>query len=101
MREIDYQTIYKIVRSLVGNIEPAGDTRIVETRVENLNKHMKIMYMLVGDILLNIGHKNDPRASVKEIGKLSNNSLKQLSDKLNEILEQNNEENKRKYSKKY
>jgi len=93
MREIDYQTIYKIVRSLVGNIEPAGDTRIDETRVENLNKHMKIMYMLVGDILLNIGHKNDPRASVKEIGKLSNNSLKQLSDKLNEILEENNEQN--------
>ncbi len=66
-----------VVKKLIGNIVPYGDTEIDENRMQN----MKEMCVLVNDLLQEIKDvyrtfKNSPRASEKEIAECAKNWLK-------------------------
>lgn len=85
--DISETVVYNIVKNLLGEIEPAGDTYIDDTRKKNLKSHILVMNMLLDDILLLVDCKNDYRESIKEIGNISYKELENLVDSISESLE--------------
>ena len=85
-KKIDYVTIYEVVNSLIGEIEPVGSTHIDEQRFRNLKTCINLMNMLVDDILFLLKHEEDYRASVKAVGEFSRNELTGLVETLSEVL---------------
>lgn len=85
--DISETVVYNIVKKLLGEIEPVGDTYIDDTRKKNLKSHILVMNMLLDDILLLVDCKNDYRESIKEIGNISYKELENLVDSVSESLE--------------
>lgn len=85
-KKIDYRTIYEVVKSLTGEINPVGSTHVDDQRIENLKTHINLMNVMVDEILFLTEHEEDYRASVKEAGKLSRKELEGLVESLSEAL---------------
>ena len=79
------ETIYEVVKKLVGHIEPIGETRTDERRLENLTKTIILVDKLVFDIgLVADGNKNRIECSMKKSGKLAHKFLHDLKMSLDE-----------------
>lgn len=59
---------YQVVKKLIGNIEPYGDSNIDKERMKNLQEHYDVTESLVKDLIDVAKYRNRPEASIKELG---------------------------------
>ena len=79
-------TIYEIVKKLIGNIEPYGDTDIDEERKDNLKEHEILTYGLIRDLIETAKLKDRPEYSIHELGHDAYNILWEIKETIdNEI----------------
>lgn len=74
--------MYEIVKKLIGDIEPYGDTNIDEKHMKNLSEHIELV-----DLILVAKYKNRPEASMKEIGERAYDMLKEFHNNIECYLE--------------
>ena len=65
MREI---TIYEVVKKLIGEITPYGETHIDKKRLENLEYHKELTEKLVDDLVRSARFRKRAEYSMKIIG---------------------------------
>lgn len=71
-------TLYDVVKKLVGDIDPVGETNADEKRFENLKDMTQLVDMLVGDIDRVASNKNRVEHSMKRAGQHADNFLTNL-----------------------
>jgi hypothetical protein len=81
-------TLYEIVKRLVGNIEPYGDSCIDETRHNNLRDHSALTYNLVEDLIKTAGFKDRHENSIKVIGTEAYKELLELKEVIDYAIKQ-------------
>ena len=84
MKRLD--NIYDVVKRLCGFIDPVGDASVDETRMLNLKDTMKLVDGLVDDIIEVSKNSDRHEHSMNEMGKLSFDFLKELRNKLDDVL---------------
>lgn len=62
-------TTYDIVKKLIGNIEPVGETNEDRKRYDNLEDMFELVYLLLKDIKKVSEYSDRQEASVKRIAK--------------------------------
>lgn len=72
--------IYTIIKRIIGNIEPYGDTNIDEERTNNLNTHINISYNLIKDLVEVAKFRNRSEYSIKSMGNLAYNELLEIKE---------------------
>lgn len=75
MMEYTYHTYAAIVKKIVGDIQPAGASRIDEKRFENLKEMCKLVNELVSEIDKVACEKDRQEHSIKEMGKYAHKFL--------------------------
>jgi hypothetical protein len=68
--------IYEIVKKLVGDIQPVGETRTDEKRFENLGITMDLADKLIEDIKMVAEDKNRAEFSMSRAGKSADSFLR-------------------------
>ena len=66
-------TIYEIVKKLIGEIQPIGETNIDEKRLENLSAMIELVKLLLDDIYEIIKFQNRTEHSLQEAGEFASN----------------------------
>ena len=66
---------YKIIKKLIGPIEPTGETNTDNERLENLIDMTALVDQLIGDIDKLTRHKTRSEHSIKQAGELADNFL--------------------------
>lgn len=77
---MDAETIYEVLKKLIGNIEPVADSNIDEKNLENINKFIfifKEMHSMIDDIAYK--HSNSPYSSAKKIGLIAKKQLDSMN----------------------
>lgn len=77
--------IYEIVKKLIGNIEPCGDSQIDEEHYKNLIEHIYLVDDLIESIVFVSKYKDSDEGSVRELGVRAYTELMELRDGLNQI----------------
>lgn len=72
------EEIYKVIKKLLGEIEPYGDANIDEKRMRNLNNTIKLTYLLLRDIEDVARYKNRVEHSIKLMSSKASYFLKTL-----------------------
>ena len=72
--------VYEVVKKLIGEIDPVGETRADERRLENLQKLTSLVYALLSDIR-EVAIYNESRAefSMSKAGKEARKFLNRLA----------------------
>jgi len=91
-KKIKTETIYQIIEKLTGDIEPVGSHDFDEDVLRNVKQRIKLFNMMLSDLTNLVNHKHDSRESVKNVGRIVSNELKERVKFLNEFLIE--EENK-------
>lgn len=73
-----------IVKKLVGNINPTGDSSRDGERLENLKTMCNLVEDLIGEIQFVTRDKDAYESSVKEIGQFAFKFLSRLKEEINE-----------------
>lgn len=81
--------IYTVIKRIIGNIEPYGDTDIDETRIDNLKNHIDVTFSLIEDLIKVAKHKDRYEASIKDMGNLAYNELLEIKKMIDSELERN------------
>lgn len=68
-------TTYDIVKKLIGNIDPVGETNEVRKRYDNLEDMLELVYLLLKDIKKVSEYSDSQEASVKRIAKKAYDEL--------------------------
>lgn len=71
-------TTIEIVKKIVGNIHPAGETHIDHDRFDNLKAMCELAEGLLSEIQTVSYERNKPEHSVKEMGQYAHNFLKNI-----------------------
>jgi hypothetical protein len=79
-------TIYQIIRKLIGNIEPYGDTNIDEDRKLNLEEYNELVYRLVEDLINIAKFRDRPETSINKLGKIAYYQLIEIKKMIEEII---------------
>lgn len=77
------ETIVEVVKKLVGNVYPVGETYADEEALKNLKEFKRVITLLVGIVIELSNEKDHPFGSVQEIGKESYYFLQNLVDYIN------------------
>lgn len=78
---------YEIVKKLIGNIAPIGETSADNKRFLNLSDHLILTSDLIEDIIMVSENINRQEHSMNKAGKEAYNYLKNLNNNLTELLE--------------
>ena len=73
-----------VIKKLLGNIYPVGETNIDEKRLENLEETIQLVHRLIYDISNVSLNKNSQYYSMKKCGERAYKYLKELKDSLDE-----------------
>jgi hypothetical protein len=76
--------MYEIIKKIIGQIQPCGDSNIDEERVNNLADHIKITKNLINDLIEVSQFKDKPEYSMKKIGDTAYKSLVEIKNVLEE-----------------
>lgn len=82
MEKLTEHEIYTVVKSLTGEILPAGDSVIDNERIENLDVLIELTYKIVADIMEVSEYRDSNFASMKVIGTKAYHFLNDLKDEL-------------------
>ena len=66
-------TIYEVVKKLIGEIQPVGETNTDEKRLENLSAMIELVELLLDDIYEIIKFQNRTEHSLQEAGEFASN----------------------------
>lgn len=80
------QTNYDVIKKLVGEIRPVGETWADEERLENLKEHIELVGRLVSDLIKVSGFKDRDERSIHWIGRTAYDFLEKLSKDINEAV---------------
>lgn len=78
MNDIDADTIYSVVRALIGAVDPVGESHTDSERFENLKKLTVLTDMLLTDIDAVIPNKNRQEYSMKKAGEFASGFFDQI-----------------------
>jgi len=73
-------TNYDVVKKLLGEIKPIGDTGVDERRSGNLSETIDVVSALLRDISNVSEYRNRKEYSMKKAGERAHNFLKDLSE---------------------
>lgn len=76
--------LYEIVKKLVGNIEPYGDSNIDEQRLSNINNHIILTQALIRDLVDVAEFKNRLEFSIKKLGTVAYDGLEEIKEMIND-----------------
>ncbi len=79
---MEAEEIYKVVKKLIGNIEPVGETNEDNRRMENLKEIIDLTHGLLLDIEFVSTYKDRVEYSVKEAGEKASYFLKTLHQEI-------------------
>ena len=79
--------IYEIVRKLIGNTEPCGDSQIDEERHKNLIEQIYLVDDLIESLIYVSRYKDSLEGSVKDLGIRAYTELLELRDCINGQIE--------------
>lgn len=80
---MEAETVVEVVKKLVGNVYPVGETYADEDALKNLKEFKRVIILLV-EIIIELSNKKDhPFGSVQEIGTESYYFLQNLVDYIN------------------
>lgn len=68
MRDLDSQDVYRVVKKLVGEIEPVGSSHIDDIYYNNLEVMIDLVEALLGDLLKVARYKENYEDSMKKAG---------------------------------
>jgi len=71
-------TVYEIIKKLLGEIRPIGETNADNERFENLKSMIDLIYVLLADINEIIPHKDRVEYSLQRAGKYADEFLNKL-----------------------
>lgn len=71
-------TIYDVVKKLLGEINPIGETNTDIQRLENLGETLVVVEQLMGDIQRVAVHKDRAEYSVSQAGKIAHQFLAEV-----------------------
>lgn len=83
--KLDY---HKIVKLLIGPIDPVGESYTDKRRLENLEEVIDLVDCLIGDIERVSRNGTSPEHSVRQIGAMAYRFLKDTEGRLGEELNQ-------------
>ena len=78
-------THFDIVKKLIGAVEPYGDSRIDEQRLENLNDMQILVEQLIRDIKSVAKYSDRPERSMHQIGLQAKMFLSEIANDLLEV----------------
>ena len=87
MERLTSEELNKVVGSLIGFTEPAGDSFIDETRLANTELLIGLVDHLMSELVELQEYKDKYEYSVKLIGEKAYNCLKEWHDSLDDIFE--------------
>jgi len=78
----NYMTVYDVVKKLIGEIEPVGETNTDNKRYENLTKTIELVDLLIDNIIDVSVYSARTEHSMNKVGKKAAEYLLQLSNGL-------------------
>ena len=84
--ERKYMTNYDVVKKLIGEIDPVGETNTDEKRFVNLDETIKLIDQLITDVIFVIPNENRSEFSMKRAGQKAKRCLIHLYDSISEEL---------------
>lgn len=82
-------TIYQVIKRLIGNIHAVGETIEDNIRYNNLKIQCFLISYLLEDISFESRNKDDPRYSISRSGKYAYKYLKDIYEWLKEDIDEN------------
>lgn len=79
--------IYMVVDALIGEVEPYGDTRIDSDRIENLDRLIELVSMLLDSIQIQCVYLGRPEASISEIAEKAYNYIQDLNEQTSDWID--------------
>ena len=79
--------ITQIIRKIIGETEPYGETRTDEIRAENQDELIEICESLIDELIRNSKYDERVEYSMNLIGKKAKNYLIELKDYLNVVID--------------
>ncbi len=79
--------LYDIIKRIIGNINPVGDTNIDKKRLENLKTHEEITYKLIEDLMWVSEDRDRIEYSMKNLGQSAYSQLLDIKEMLEDCLE--------------
>jgi hypothetical protein len=78
----EMMTIYEVVKKIIGNIEPVGETEEDDCRYENLIKTIDLISSLVGDVegVSTYKYKTSKKDSMQRAGKYADKFLHRIKN---------------------
>lgn len=83
---MNYRQVYEVVKKLLGEIQPVGETTQDNKRQENLIETFYLVKEFVDDILLAASNRERSEHSMKEIGKSATKMLEELKQMIEDDL---------------
>ena len=77
---MDAETIYAVIKKLVGRFDAEGDSNVDEKRLANLLTLRKVMDILISDIRFVARDKTSQEHSVREIGLAAQRFIDELKE---------------------
>ncbi len=77
--------MYEIVKKLIGNIKPRGETYADDERLTNLNEHSLLTCALVEDLFEVAMYKDRTEYSMRKLGQRAYDELLELKEILSVI----------------
>lgn len=81
-------TIYEVIKKLIGPIDPIGESNSDEIRYENLNTALEVVNRLMSDICYLIPKRKRVEYSISRSGSKAFEYAKNLRDSLNDDIEE-------------
>ena len=72
--------VYEVVKKLIGEIEPVGDSRIDEKRLQNLRTFSAVAEDMLCDLKKVSSFKGRPEYSVNQSGKFAKDALEYFKE---------------------
>ncbi len=79
-------TVHELIKMLVGNIEPYGDSSVDCLRLDNLKEHCDTSLRLIEDLIDTAKYRDRPEQSIKIMGEHAYNVLVDIKEILNNAL---------------
>ena len=79
-------SISKIVKAIIGNIDPVGEGYEDDRRYENLKITRELVDSITDELIYISQFRNRPEASIKRAGNMAHCILQDLQEKINDNL---------------
>ena len=84
---MDASTILKVIRKLIGETEPYGDSLIDMERTKNLDKLIQVVEELILDLENVAVNKERHEGSMRMMGEKAHNTMEDLWSRINSYLD--------------